>query len=63
MSGSSLGMAYTKWTRGIAPGELSRIAYIMRALRASRARRHVRPEAPFYTGTRKEIAELVADLP
>ena len=36
---------------------------LMRDLRASRARRHVREEVPFYTGTRKQVAELVADLP
>jgi chlorite dismutase len=34
----------------------------MRELRASTARRHVREEVPFYTGVRKPIAELVADL-
>jgi chlorite dismutase len=43
--------------------ELHRIVDLMRDLRASRARRHVRLEVPFYTGTRKPVAELVADLP
>jgi peroxiredoxin len=36
---------------------------LMRDLRASTARRHVREEVPFYTGVRKPVAELVADLP
>jgi len=35
----------------------------MRDLRASRARRHVREEVPFYTGRRRSIAEIVAALP
>jgi chlorite dismutase len=34
----------------------------MRELRAATARRHVREEVPFYTGVRKSVAELVADL-
>jgi chlorite dismutase len=34
----------------------------MRHLRASRARMHVREEIPFYTGRRRPIADLVADL-
>ena len=36
---------------------------LMRELRASRARRHVREEVPFYTGQRRSVAELVAALP
>jgi chlorite dismutase len=43
--------------------ELHRIVDLMRDLRASRARRHVREEIPFYTGVRKPVAELVRDLP
>jgi chlorite dismutase len=35
----------------------------MRDLRASRARRHVREEVPFFTGRRRGIGELVAALP
>jgi hydrogen peroxide-dependent heme synthase len=35
----------------------------MRHLRASDARRHVREEVPFYTGSRAEIAELLDRLP
>ena len=35
----------------------------MRHLRASDARRHVREEVPFYTGSRVGIAELVDRLP
>jgi chlorite dismutase len=35
----------------------------MRHLRDTEARRHVRVEIPFYTGTRVPAAELVANLP
>jgi chlorite dismutase len=34
----------------------------MRHLRGAEARRHVREEVPFFTGRRKDIAELVASL-
>ena len=39
-----------------------RIVDLMRHLRGSEARRHVREEVPFYTGRRKDVAELVAGL-
>jgi peroxiredoxin len=42
--------------------ELHRIVDLMRELRASTARRHVREEVPFYTGVRKPLAELIRDL-
>jgi chlorite dismutase len=35
---------------------------LMRHLRGSEARRHVREEVPFFTGRRREIGELVASL-
>jgi len=34
----------------------------MRHPRGSRARLHVREEIPFYTGRRRPVADLVADL-
>jgi peroxiredoxin len=43
--------------------ELHRIVDLMRHLRETEARRHVRVEIPFYTGTRVPAAELVANLP
>ena len=42
--------------------ELHRIVDLMRELRASRARMHVREELPFHTGRRVEVAELLASL-
>jgi chlorite dismutase len=34
----------------------------MRHLRGSETRRHVREEVPFFTGRRKDVADLVAGL-
>jgi chlorite dismutase len=40
--------------------ELHRIVDLMRALRAAEARRHTREEVPFFTGRRRELADIVA---
>jgi peroxiredoxin len=52
-----------EWVLAFEGDELYRIVDLMRHLRASRARLHVREELPFYTGSRKRVAELVAGLP
>lgn len=39
--------------------ELHRIVDLMRDLRGSGARRHVREEVPFYTGRRRSVADIV----
>jgi len=36
---------------------------LMRELRATEARRHVREEVPFFTGPRRTLAEIVERLP
>ena len=59
---ASFGLGDYEWMLAFEADELHRIVDLMRDLRASRARRHVREEVPFYTGTRKAVAELVADL-
>jgi chlorite dismutase len=51
-----------EWMLAFEADELHRIVDLMRELRAATARRHVREEVPFYTGVRKSVAELVADL-
>jgi len=43
--------------------ELHRIVDLMRELRNTEARLHVREEIPFFTGPRVEVADLVASLP
>jgi hydrogen peroxide-dependent heme synthase len=52
-----------EWMLAFEADELHRIVDLMRDLRASRARRHVREEVPFFTGRRRSVAELVAGLP
>jgi hydrogen peroxide-dependent heme synthase len=52
-----------EWVLAFEADELHRIVDLMRDLRASRARLHVRAEVPFYTGRRKPVSELVAGLP
>jgi peroxiredoxin len=52
-----------EWILAFEADELHRIVDLMRDLRASRARRHVREEIPFFTGRRRPVAEIVAALP
>jgi hydrogen peroxide-dependent heme synthase len=52
-----------EWVLAFEADELHRIVDLMRDLRASRARRHVREEVPFYTGRRRTVEELVTTLP
>ncbi len=51
-----------EWVLAFEADELHRIVDLMRELRASRARMHVREEIPFHTGRRVEIGELLATL-
>jgi hydrogen peroxide-dependent heme synthase len=60
---ASFALGDYEWMLAFEADELHRIVDLMRDLRASRARRHVREEVPFYTGRRRPIADLVANLP
>ncbi|HEY9349139.1 MAG TPA: hydrogen peroxide-dependent heme synthase [Acidothermales bacterium] len=60
---SSFALGDYEWILAFEADELHRIVDLMRHLRGSTARRHVREEVPFYTGRRKPIAELVSGLP
>jgi peroxiredoxin len=60
---ASFALGDYEWMLAFEADELHRIVDLMRELRASTARRHVREEVPFYTGRRKPIAEIVASLP
>ena len=51
-----------EWILAFEADELHRIVDLMRHLRGAEARLHTRVEIPFYTGHRKPIHELVADL-
>jgi chlorite dismutase len=60
---ASFALGDYEWILAFEGDELHRIVDLMRHLRGSEARRHVREEIPFYTGRRREVAELLADLP
>jgi len=59
---ASFALGDYEWVLAFEADELHRIVDLMRELRASTARRHVREELPFHTGRRVEVAELVASL-
>ena len=52
-----------EWILAFEADDLSRIVDLMRHLRGSETRRHVRDEIPFYTGARTSVADLLARLP
>jgi chlorite dismutase len=60
---ASFALGDYEWILAFEADELHRIVDLMRDLRASRARRHVREEVPFFTGRRRPVAEIVAALP
>jgi chlorite dismutase len=60
---SSFALGDYEWLLAFEADDLHRIVDLMRDLRASGARRHVREEVTFYTGRRRPVAEIVADLP
>jgi peroxiredoxin len=60
---ASFALGDYEWMLAFESDELHRIVDLMRDLRASRARRHVREEVPFYTGRRRSVAEIVSALP
>jgi len=60
---ASFALGDYEWMLAFEADELHRIVDLMRDLRASRARRHVREEIPFYTGRRREIGDLISTLP
>jgi len=60
---ASFALGDYEWILAFEADELHRIVDLMRELRAAGARRHVREEIPFYTGTRRRVAEIVDALP
>jgi chlorite dismutase len=60
---SAFALGDYEWILAFEADELHRIVDLMRDLRATDARRHVREEVPFYTGPRVSLAALVAKLP
>ncbi|GAA0213111.1 hydrogen peroxide-dependent heme synthase [Actinomadura nitritigenes] len=60
---SAFALGDYEWMLAFEADELHRIVDLMRHLRGARARLHTREEIPFYTGRRKPLAELIANLP
>jgi peroxiredoxin len=60
---ASFALGDYEWILAFEADELHRIVDLMRHLRGSTARRHVREEVPFYTGRRRSISDLVSTLP
>jgi chlorite dismutase len=60
---ASFALGDYEWILAFEADELHRIVDLMRHLRGSETRRHVRLEVPFYTGRRRSVAEIVDALP
>jgi hydrogen peroxide-dependent heme synthase len=60
---SSFALGDYEWMLAFEADELYRIVDLMRHLRGSETRRHVREEVPFYTGRARAVGDLVAALP
>jgi chlorite dismutase len=60
---ASFALGDYEWILAFEADELHRIVDLMRHLRGSETRRHVRAEVPFYTGRRRSVSELVDALP
>ncbi|SDQ49426.1 hydrogen peroxide-dependent heme synthase [Quadrisphaera sp. DSM 44207] len=60
---SAFALGDYEWLLAFEADELHRIVDLMRDLRNTEARRHVREELPFFTGRRVPLAELVDALP
>ncbi|MGW0035744.1 hydrogen peroxide-dependent heme synthase [Gordonia sp. NPDC003376] len=60
---ASFALGDYEWLLAFEAPELHRIVDLMRDLRATEARMHVREETPFFTGPRVEVDALVDALP
>ena len=60
---ASFALGDYEWMLAFESDELHRIVDLMRHLRGSTARRHVREEVPFYTGRRRTPTELLTAFP
>ncbi len=60
---SAFALGDYEWLLAFEADDLHRIVDLMRDLRATDARKHVREEIPFFTGPRAAFRELVTSLP
>ena len=59
---ASFALGDYEWILALEAPELVELVDLMRDLRQTEARRHVREEVPFYTGRRIELAEIAEVL-
>ena len=59
---AAFGLGEYEWLLPMEADDLTELVDMMRALRGVDARRHVREEAPFFTGRRLEVAEIIEVL-
>ncbi len=60
---ASFALGDYEWMLAFEADDLERIVDLMRHLRGSETRRHVREEVPFYTGTKADVTDLLQQLP
>jgi hydrogen peroxide-dependent heme synthase len=60
---SAFGLGDHEWILAFEADAPDRIVDLIRALRATEARRYTKVEIPFVTGIRKDLKEAIADLP
>jgi hydrogen peroxide-dependent heme synthase len=60
---NSFALGDYEWILAFEADDLGRIVDLMRHLRGSETRRHVREEIPFYTGARASVPDLLSRLP
>lgn len=60
---SAFGLGDFEWILAFEADTPDRIVELIRRLRATEARRFTKVEIPFFTGIRKDIAAVIADLP
>lgn len=60
---SAFGLGDYEWILCFEADSPDRLVDLIRRLRATEARRFTKLEIPFFTGTRKPIAEVIGDLP
>lgn len=59
---ASFALGDYEWILAFEADDLDRIVDLMRELRATKARLHVREETPFFTGPRVDLADLIETL-
>jgi peroxiredoxin len=60
---SAFGLGDYEWILAFEADGLDRIVELIRHLRGTEARRYTKLETPFFTGVRKDLAAVIADLP